>query len=77
MAGNVFEWVADAYAPYATPAEKDAGESEPVRVLRGGCWNYGSWYVRAALRLRYVGRVYGIGFRCVRGVPPNSATIQS
>ena len=72
MAGNVYEWVADAYAPYGKPAEEKPGESEPVRVLRGGCWYYNSRLLRASGRLRVVAgfRDYNVGFRCVREVVP-------
>jgi formylglycine-generating enzyme required for sulfatase activity len=73
MAGNVYEWVADVYAPYRKPAKKDASESEPVRVLRGGCWYSYARYLRAADRSRGVAnfRDDRIGFRCVRDVVLN------
>jgi uncharacterized protein (TIGR02996 family) len=40
MHGNVFEWCADAYAPYNAKAATDPiGQGNPeVRVLRGGSW---------------------------------------
>lgn len=79
MAGNVYEWLADVYAPYGNPSEKDDSESNPMRVVRGGCWYFRARYLRAAVRYRDEAD-HGsntVGFRCVRDVPPNSATIQS
>jgi formylglycine-generating enzyme required for sulfatase activity len=66
MAGNVCEWLADAYASH----RKEAGESEPVRVLRGGCFFSNSAYLRASnTGWNEAGRRDSIvGFRCVREV---------
>ena len=71
VVGNVWEWVADYYAPYekdevTAPKGPATGEE---RVIRGGAWNasYPSW-VRPTFRYKDAPtkRSYGIGFRCAR-----------
>ena len=80
MAGNVWEWAADRYdenyyetMPPDKPAEDPRGpESGKVRVLRGGSFYGGTWFLRAANRGRIAPDNWDsdIGFRCVReGVP--------
>jgi formylglycine-generating enzyme required for sulfatase activity len=56
MHGNVWEWVEDAYAPYAaeggTEEAARAAEGETsVRVLRGGSWGYGAGNLRSSYRV--------------------------
>jgi formylglycine-generating enzyme required for sulfatase activity len=78
MAGNVWEWVADEYAP-SYPAEGKSIPEDPKgpvtapesrRVIRGGGWNVtvASW-VRAASRSGFdvSARNTTVGFRCARG----------
>ena len=69
VVGNVWEWVADAYAPYTAddrtdPHGPDAGDE---RVIRGGAWNgaMAAW-VRPTFRYHDNPhkRSHGIGFRC-------------
>jgi formylglycine-generating enzyme required for sulfatase activity len=71
VVGNVWEWVADWYGPYASAEGRDpkgppAGDE---RVIRGGSWNgsYASW-VRPTFRYKDAPtkRSYGIGFRCAK-----------
>jgi formylglycine-generating enzyme required for sulfatase activity len=62
LAGNVWEWVEDAYCPYLAP-----GCAETARVNRGGAFSYGyPTDLRAANRHRYAptSRGAGVGIRC-------------
>jgi sulfatase modifying factor 1 len=78
MLGNVWEWVSDwyqedYYRSLASPVSDPTGPAEGTyRVLRGGSWYDGSWYLRAALRNSVVPVNWndGIGFRCAREVFP-------
>ena len=70
--GNVWEWVEDCWnGSYAgAPADGSAWRSGNCdrRVLRGGSWVSGPWFLRAANRSRNVtgGRNVYIGFRIAR-----------
>jgi formylglycine-generating enzyme required for sulfatase activity len=71
MAGNVWEWVEDAYAPYPGGSiTNPKQETGPARVDRGGGWdnNVAVW-LRGATRSRIdpAVRSYTVGFRCARG----------
>jgi formylglycine-generating enzyme required for sulfatase activity len=54
MHGNVWEWVQDCYKETykAAPADGSAVKSAhcPLRILRGGSWNYHPRYLRSAYR---------------------------
>lgn len=67
LAGNVWEWTGDLYAPYeGGNAARSAG---PHRVLRGGSWNSDQKHLTTTYRLAYDPEFRfsaNGGFRCVR-----------
>jgi formylglycine-generating enzyme required for sulfatase activity len=80
MHGNIWEWCLDEFAPYEPGSAKDPvrlGEGHDVRyrVLRGGSWFNGAWYVRSAFRFWHApaSRNDGGGFRVARGRPIRQA----
>jgi len=68
MLGNVWEWTCSAYeAAYGGDDARCAGEAK-LRAYRGGSWENGPRYVRAASRERFPpeSRKYVLGFRLAR-----------
>lgn len=67
MAGNVWEWVADAYAPYpgSTYTSPFFGK---YKVVRGGSWNHPVEDARTTARdiAHPARRLRVVGFRCAR-----------
>jgi formylglycine-generating enzyme required for sulfatase activity len=70
MAGNVMEWVNDAYVSDlgAEAAVDPVGGAGPSRVVRGGSFRSGAWSARAARRNhnQAANAESQIGFRCAR-----------
>lgn len=72
LAGNVSEWTASAFAPYA---EADAASSDAatptLRVIRGGSWYLTPSACRSAARGRFeeTAAQADVGFRCAYPVP--------
>lgn len=71
LAGNVWEWCLDTYAPYADGDATDPLISDPrslIHVVRGGGWNRSMRGIQAAFRgaAIHTYEVGGLGFRCVK-----------
>jgi formylglycine-generating enzyme required for sulfatase activity len=73
LAGNVFEWTEDSFAPYPSEAQTDplVRQETAVQAIRGGAWNRPGPAMETAFRAAawYLYQVPGLGFRCVRGEP--------
>jgi formylglycine-generating enzyme required for sulfatase activity len=70
MLGNVWQWCADGYAPYAAAEVVDPWVGTAAfRVFRGGSWDAAARDCRAACRNHFVPsyRWNSLGFRLARG----------
>ena len=78
VAGNVWEWVNDCYAPYpSVPVTDPIGPAScNARVLRGGAWSSLRGYLRVSKRssLSVDARSFSVGFRCARDAFPLRVT---
>lgn len=71
MAGNVWEWCEDTWAPYPSELVVDPlvqNKNVIVHVVRGGGWNRSGLGIQTSLRGAAIEsyEVPGLGFRCVR-----------
>lgn len=77
MAGNVWEWVADEYCPYAAGAARDPVQScgTDTIPIRGGSWYFSANAARCGRRYTHDrdDSGFSLGFRVVREVPPEHA----
>jgi formylglycine-generating enzyme required for sulfatase activity len=71
LAGNIAEWVLDAYATYTNPCNDCANLTEGNRAIRGGSFAFTAPSERTADRLNQSGaqRTASLGFRCARPAP--------
>ncbi|MBU1900151.1 SUMF1/EgtB/PvdO family nonheme iron enzyme [Myxococcota bacterium] len=72
MSGNAWEWVADYYGSYdSTPRDGTEHLLGSFRVFRGGGWNRGASFLRAAYRagIDPSNRYNALGFRLARSLP--------
>ncbi len=72
LSGNVFEWTSSFFKPYPGSNLRVEGAKGTHRVLRGGSWNFDSYYARNAHRMARPGgeRSRSFGFRMVRDAAP-------
>jgi formylglycine-generating enzyme required for sulfatase activity len=73
MAGNIWEWVEDAFVPYSGEAATDpvVRQDSSVHGIRGGGWNrsYAAMVVTYRGAAVFTYQVPALGVRCVRGEP--------
>ena len=68
LAGSMWEWTLDAFAPYVTPCNDCVALSGDARVFRGGTFYQTAAYLAAGSRVSGppASRFAGVGFRCAR-----------
>ncbi|MEM7151763.1 MAG: formylglycine-generating enzyme family protein [Myxococcota bacterium] len=74
MAGSVWNWVADWYAPYdvSVMADPTGPETGDLRIVRGGGWDTTDpFFLRSSVRNPHEPTVTNrnIGFRCAQSLP--------
>lgn len=76
MAGNVAEWTASPYRPYAADHSYDPGYLAAMklgfRAVRGGSWKNFRFQVRTSERIACAGSYssFDVGFRCAANTEP-------
>jgi formylglycine-generating enzyme required for sulfatase activity len=74
LAGNTWEWVSDWHDEYPKTPRRDsrALENGKFKIIRGGSCYFDSWYLRGAVRGRFVPEFRNcfIGFRVARNGRP-------
>ncbi len=75
MAGNVWEWVADSYAP-SPPKAQTPATGGTLKVTKGGAWNTPPLSLRVSNRGRLPADTASdaVGFRCARDAKPEELT---
>jgi formylglycine-generating enzyme required for sulfatase activity len=74
MAGNVWEWVADAFDPKAyseaSPQDPFVNKPNDKGVMRGGSWDFNTGAAKSTYRLKFDRRIGEIatGVRCAKPV---------
>ncbi len=68
LAGSMWEWTLDTFAPYVTPCHDCVALGGSSRVIRGGAYYQIAQYLDASSRTSAVPgtRYAGVGFRCAR-----------